>query len=85
MGNSADGQAAQRAPTTPTRSGTGSAFFDTKAVAEVAPERDAHLRAGFHRAEESGAAVASDVGTRSNAHLEIRHKAVDMLCQQDNL
>jgi hypothetical protein len=65
--------------------GHGFSIFDTEAVAEVAPERDAQLPAGFHRAEESGAAVASDVGTRSGADLAARHKAVDMLCRRDGL
>jgi probable HAF family extracellular repeat protein len=47
-------------------------IFDTEAVAEAAPKRDAQLPAGLPQAEESGAAVASDVGTRSSADLATR-------------
>ena len=55
------------------------AAWDGEAVAEVIPERDFELGAGFGEAEESVAAVTTDVAASAGADLSPRHLAADVI------
>ena len=58
---------------------TAGASWHTEAVAEIIPETDSLLGAGFHEAEEGIAAIAAQIGAGAGGDFAPRHLAADVV------